>query len=281
TNTGPVPVTNIGLADNTPADADFAWQQCTAANGTVVDMTAVDAASKLAALTLLPGDIVTCTATSKVTQLDLDYGFQVVLEIDVTASSVTQTGQTSTATGSGAGVIELTQHAALALTKTADKTTAKTGELVTFTITAVNTGNTTLVDVAVTDDMKGLSPMTCAWPGETGTLKVGENVVCTTTYTVTAADAANGTINNEASVSGKTPGSPSISTPAGTEIEAQSAGTSVDTEVAVTVSLVPSGGQWLADGATSPWLAPSLLVALCGLAVAGCTILRRRQREEG
>ena len=69
------------------------------------------------------------------------------------------------------------------------------GQLVTFTVTAANTGNVTLQDVTVSDgDLAGLS---C--PGSfTGTLAPGAAVSCTGSYPVSQADLDNGTYTNHA-----------------------------------------------------------------------------------
>src|SRR5699024_2966526 len=76
------------------------------------------------------------------------------------------------------------QTADLELTKEADKQEVeRAGEEITYTLTVTNTGNVTLTDVTVNDEMLGgnldVSPSTLA-PGEQGTV--------TGTYTVTQKD---------------------------------------------------------------------------------------------
>jgi uncharacterized repeat protein (TIGR01451 family) len=84
--------------------------------------------------------------------------------------------------------------------KAADKSQVKVGDVITFTMTGTNTGNITLYDVTVDDPMEGLTNKTCVFPGETGVLVPGQQVVCTAEYTVTEADADNGSIENTATI---------------------------------------------------------------------------------
>jgi uncharacterized repeat protein (TIGR01451 family) len=74
------------------------------------------------------------------------------------------------------------------------------GEQVPFTFGVTNTGNTTLRDVVVIDAK--VPSVTCP----TAALAPGQSMVCTATYTVTAADAAAGRLTNVASARGTDPG---------------------------------------------------------------------------
>jgi len=266
-------------------------------------MTKPDGASKLAAVTMAPGDIITCKGRSRVTQADLDQGFAVA---GITVTGTDPDGET--VTGEGMGDIKLTQHPGFSLTKTADKTTAVPGDLVTYTITAVNSGDTTLVDVIVTDAMPGLSPLDCTWPGDNGTLAVGQQLTCTATYTVTEADAQATVLENDASATGHAPGSPGVTTPSGEPLEPATAGSSTSAQVTVDIPIKPAddtgdngnggtgdngnggndnnGGQTptngtvqtggkLAGNQTNVLLASMMFVALSAMAVAVVATRRR------
>lgn len=47
---------------------------------------------------------------------------------------------------------------------------AKVGDVITYNFTSSNTGNITLTQVAISDQLAGLSPLTYTWPGDAGTL---------------------------------------------------------------------------------------------------------------
>jgi len=92
--------------------------------------------------------------------------------------------------------LAVTQTPAVALVKTASLGgTGTLGDVITYTFTATNTGNTTLTNVVVTDSMVGLiltgSPIT--------SLAVGaSSSVITGTYTVTQANINAGSVTNSA-----------------------------------------------------------------------------------
>ncbi len=92
------------------------------------------------------------------------------------------------------------QNSSYTAIKTADKEKVTTvGEKVTYTITVTNTGNTTLKNISVKDDMIKLSTTI-------GTLGVGKSEKLTGIYTVTQEDIdKGGVIKNVATVGDKTP----------------------------------------------------------------------------
>jgi len=77
------------------------------------------------------------------------------------------------------------------------------GDLINYTITVTNTGNVNLTAVGVTDSL-GIS-VTCPGGNPIPTLTVGQAVVCTASYPVTATDLANGSVINTATGSGTDP----------------------------------------------------------------------------
>ncbi len=87
-----------------------------------------------------------------------------------------------------------------ALTANADgdhSGTVTVGDVLTYTVTATNSGNATLTNVTVDDPLTTPATVTCA------SVAVGATCVLTGTYTVTAADASNGTIRNTGSATAR------------------------------------------------------------------------------
>lgn len=111
----------------------------------------------------------------------------------------------------------------LTLTKDAELTTdagtpgiADEGDVITYTMTVANTGNVPVADVAVTDELPGLSAVT---PASIATLAPGEDEEFTATYTVTQADVdAGGVIRNTATAAGTGPEGAVTSAPASADI---------------------------------------------------------------
>ena len=86
------------------------------------------------------------------------------------------------------------------ISKIADKEKVTTaGEVITYTITVTNTGNTTLKDIPVVDDMAGINT-------KIDTIEVGKSASVTGTYTVKQSDIdKGGKIHNVATVGDKSP----------------------------------------------------------------------------
>ena len=61
------------------------------------------------------------------------------------------------------------------------------GQVLTYTLTATNSGNVTLTGVTIEDPLPGLSPLTCA-PAQPAALAPDGTLTCTANYTVTQAD---------------------------------------------------------------------------------------------
>lgn len=146
---------------------------------------------------LLPGETLTCTAVyPAVTQAQIDFGsitnFAIVTALD-------PTGDTLVAQDSE--ITPLDQAPAIALYKSvAPASGLALGDIITFTLTAENSGNTTLNNVVIEDDMSGLSGLTCNRPPPV-TLAFGEMLTCTATYTLTQNDVDAGSVTNDGSVS--------------------------------------------------------------------------------
>ncbi|MGD8684748.1 MAG: hypothetical protein PVG27_12440, partial [Chloroflexota bacterium] len=92
-------------------------------------------------------------------------------------------------------------HADIEITKTAEPGFyAEVGDVVSYTITATNTGSATLSNVDIADNFPGgLDGWQCT-PAEPATLAPGESIVCTATHTITEADIEAGQVYNQACV---------------------------------------------------------------------------------
>ncbi|ROU07236.1 DUF7507 domain-containing protein [Lysobacter enzymogenes] len=151
---------------------------------------------------LAPNASATCTPYSHVvTQAEVDAGG--VLSNTATATGTPASGGTVTASDTKS-VTLTARNPAMTLAKRvlpgyADNDSSGTitiGDVLTYELTATNTGNITLNNVVVTDNKTTPSNFTCPAMAPTGA-----SAVCTVTgtYTVTQADANNGNIVNNAS----------------------------------------------------------------------------------
>lgn len=175
TNTGNVALTNVTVTD---------------------PLLGEDLACPTAPATLAPGESMTCTGTYGVTQGDLDAG-----EISNTA---TATGTPPAASGLPT-VTDAATHVlpgpvvveSLTIVKSANPATfTESGQSILYTVTATNTGNVSLSNVDVSDELS-LAGWAC--PGApVASLAPGESIVCTGTYVTDAVDAARGYAENTA-----------------------------------------------------------------------------------
>ena len=123
-----------------------------------------------------------------------------------------QVDNTATATGSnvcragvdpvcsGTTTTPVAQNPALAVAKSVTSTGPYAlGSTISYQFVVTNTGNTPLTNVSVNDALVGLSTISCP----STTLAVGAApMICTATYTVSAADVAAGNVHNSATASG-------------------------------------------------------------------------------
>jgi uncharacterized repeat protein (TIGR01451 family) len=153
---------------------------------------------------LAPGQSMLCTATYLTTQADVDGGSL------VNVASVSGTPARGSLTpANDSELIDAVRRPALALAKTAEPSAfVAEGDLITYTIVATNTGNVTLSDVDVTDPLVTLD---CSPAAPVASLAPGAAVVCTGTLTVSASDAATGSVSNTASASATAPGGTDLS----------------------------------------------------------------------
>ncbi len=187
--------------------------------------------------TLAPGQTMTCSAVHVVTQADLDGG--AVTNI-ASVNGVSPTGSAVTSS-SLAVVVPATRTPALTLTKsTSSASFSKAGVTISYTISATNTGNVTLADVALTDAnavLVGCTPRSLA---------PGQSLTCIAVHTVTAADLVAKVIVNQAHATAQPIGAAGISVDSNTVLLSRAAlpgtGGNVGPKVALSAELIGIGG---------------------------------------
>ena len=79
---------------------------------------------------------------------------------------------------------------------------AKAGAKLTYSFKISNTGNIAINDIAIDDDLPGLSDISIDWKGHDRSLPAGSSVTGTATYTVTQEDVDAGKVENTATATG-------------------------------------------------------------------------------
>jgi uncharacterized repeat protein (TIGR01451 family) len=218
----PVDVNGNGVTDEGDTIA-YTFTVTNTGNTTLTDVGVTDAKAGAVTCpesTLAAGADETCEADSvyTVTAADVDNG-----SVDNTATANgTPPGRPSIpSTPSTTNTPTTAAAPALTVVKTASTSSVtKAGQDITYSFKVTNTGNVPLNDVTVTDsDFSGtgeLSDVSCP----STTLAVGEDEICTATYTTTQADVdAGGNLSNTASGEGTPPGGdPTPSDPSTIEV---------------------------------------------------------------
>ncbi|PZX94695.1 hypothetical protein DOS84_03840 [Flavobacterium aquariorum] len=168
--------------------------------------------------TLAPNGIGTATATYIIKQSDTDAGIvtnsATVTGTTPTNGTVTDTSGT-TVTNDIPTVTTLTPSPSIALVKTGVLGgTGTVGDLITYTFTVTNTGNTTLSNIIVNDPLTGsvnlaVTPSTLT-PNGIGT--------ATATYTIKQSDIDDGKVTNSATVVGTAPTAGTVTDTSGTTV---------------------------------------------------------------
>ena len=191
-------------------------------NVTLTGVTITDQLAGLSAITsswpgatgrLAPGQTVTATATSTLTQAQVDAG-----TVRNTATIAGTTPSNTVVSQATAASVSIDRTASITVTKTgslAAGSTGTAGDRADWTLRITNTGNTTLTSVAATDSLAGLSSLTYTWPGTAGTLAPGQSATATASGTVTQADIDAGSVTNTASASGSGPSGTTTATAQG------------------------------------------------------------------
>ncbi len=143
---------------------------------------------------LAPQASETCTAIYVTTQADVDAG-------RVVATATARGTPTGSATVDSLSTLTVPQQAGpgISVTQTANKSTyATVGEAIHFRFDVTNTGDVTLDDVGVTDELVDTPPPTCT----ATTLDAGDSTTCHSNYSVTQADLSAGSIVNTGTATG-------------------------------------------------------------------------------
>jgi gliding motility-associated-like protein/uncharacterized repeat protein (TIGR01451 family) len=168
-NTGNVTLTDISIEDK---------------------MEGLSAISPTSVTSLAPNEKTTFTATYTATQADVDFG-----KIDNTAIALGNFGTIEVSDTTSISIPSVVQIASLELVKRSDKTTFQLGDAITYTFEVENTGNVTLTDIRIEDEMVGLSDLD---PTSVAILAPNAKATFTATYTATQSDVDLGTIDNTA-----------------------------------------------------------------------------------
>ncbi|PTR32233.1 putative repeat protein (TIGR01451 family) [Rhodococcus sp. OK519] len=192
TNTG-----NVTLKDVRPNETAF-----TGESSRISAFNCPDAAKSLA-----PNASVTCTATYKLDQADVDRG---KLDNAATATGTPPSGEPVTSDEDDAKLTG-NQKPNLEIVKTASPkgvSDFKVGQKVTYTFDITNTGNQTLTNVKVVEGAFSgsgeLSDVSC--PDAAKSMAPGAKVSCTATYELTQTDINAGKLDNVATATGTPPG---------------------------------------------------------------------------
>ncbi len=170
----------------------------------------LDAAATCAATTLAPASTTTCTGTRTITQAEVDAG---VVNNSATAGATPPTGPVVTSPPDTT-VTPLAPAPALTVVKTAGTPSGNTaGSTIAYSFLVTNTGNVTLIGIAITDP-KLDAPATCA----ATTLAPATTTTCTGTRTLTQADVDAGSVTNTATAGGSTPGGAPVVSPPSTAV---------------------------------------------------------------
>jgi uncharacterized repeat protein (TIGR01451 family) len=242
---------NVTITNPTPVEDSF--------TGTG-ELSAVSCPSNVV---LRPGDSTTCTATYEVAQLDVDRGR---FTNTARATGTAPAGVMAPVSDESSATVTTSPHAALALVKTAStQQVDKAGQVVTYTFAITNTGNVDIADPIVKEGTftghGTLSSVTC--PGDS-ILPPGQLITCTATYTVVAADVADGgVLSNTATASGAAPsGDPVTSDPSTADVREAADAPSA-------AGLASTGSDALAVGMTAFWM------LLLGLVAMAAVLIRR------
>lgn len=186
TNTGNVTLTGVTISDELDGLSEIAYGAWPGDAGV-----------------LAPGESVTATASYVLTQSDVDSGR---VENTATATGNPPTGDP--VEDDDIVIVPVEPSPAITLVKAGgleDGATVVPGDLIEYSFTAQNTGNVTLTDVTIADELDGLSELDYTWPGEAGVLAPGEQVTATATYAITQADIDAGIVHNSAISTGNPP----------------------------------------------------------------------------
>ncbi|TXE18566.1 DUF3494 domain-containing protein [Psychroserpens burtonensis] len=198
---------------------------------------------------LEPGDSSdTITGTYTITQEDINTGSvtnsALATAQDPEGNNITDISGTTNDNDTPT-VTTLTQNPAIALVKSAVVSgTGTLGDIITYTFTVENTGNTTLTNVTVTDPMEGLTitgnPISSLEVGASSDVIIG-------TYTITQEDINTGSVTNSALATAQDPEGNDITDISGTTNENDTPTVTKLPAIALVKSAIVSGTGTLGD----------------------------------
>ena len=204
TNEGNVTITDVALSDTLHGLSAIHGYTWPAAEGV-----------------LQPGETVTAQAEYELTQADIDAG---VVHNSATAKGVSARGDDISADGETS--VEVPGEGALVLQKAGaymGSGPAAEGDFVEFSFIVTNSGQLTLSDVSIIDDLEGLSAIEYQWPAAAGVLAPGEQAKATASYALTQADVDTGSVANTATVVGTTSRDAQVDSVAATSVSIEGA----------------------------------------------------------
>ena len=153
---------------------------------------------------LEPGESTTGTATYRLKQSDIDAG-KITNEAVATALIIDRADAKSNRATVTTPIEQ--PHPGMSFEKTVDRkqlsgSEAKAGAKLTYSFKISNTGNIAINDIAIGDDLPGLSNISIDWKGHDRSLPAGSSVTGTATCTVTQEDVDAGKVKNTATVTG-------------------------------------------------------------------------------
>lgn len=183
--------------------------------------------------TLAPLATLSCTGTYLTTQADLDAG-----QVANTANASGMFGATPVTAAPASVTVPASQNPHLTLTKSATPTAYTiAGQIIHYTLAAINDGNVTLVTVSISDANLGV--LTCTQPV---TLAPGAALTCTGQHTITWSDVRAGAYRNTATATGSGPTGLWVSASASATIPWQAPQTPTSTPTrAPTATATPTG----------------------------------------
>ncbi|WP_017932735.1 DUF7507 domain-containing protein [Nocardioides sp. Iso805N] len=196
-------------------------------------------------LDLAPGESTMCTADYTVTQADVDRGS---IDNTATATAHAPAGFTDP-TATSSATVSVDQAPAISLVKSVAPSTPlafTVGQQLTYSFVVTDTGNTTVHGVSITDDRftgtGALSPIDCPAVD----IAPGRQVICTATYTLTAADVAAHQLSNTAAASALPPTGPPVTSADDTVLVPDAASPSISLEKEATLATASDVGQQIA-----------------------------------
>ena len=192
----------------------FSYLVTNTGNATLTGVTVNDDLPGLSAVdcpdtTLAISDSETCTATYTTTAADLTAGAVIN---SATAQGFPPNTAVPVISRPSTAIVPTADSPAITIDKTASPATYDgVGQTITYSYLVTNSGNVPLTGVAVTDNLPGLSAISCP----ATTLDIGASETCTASYAVTGADLDAGLITDTATAQGLPPASatPVISDP--------------------------------------------------------------------